>query len=152
MLVALAVVLGKGPLLQLLLAHGEVRQAAAVSTSTAKLLLSLARTASRKAKEDAGAGSSKSSGGGGGGGGGSSGGSGGSSEGSGSNGSSNVPASSRRELHGASGFVASAFIGMADAAHNTLCALVFPLVYGCRRRQGHPRPLFPTAAAVLPAA
>ncbi len=156
MLVALAVVLGKGPLLQLLLAHGAMRQAAAVSTSTAKMLLSVARTASRKAKEDAGAGSSKSSGSGGGGSsggsGGSSGGSGGSSEGSGSSGSSSVPASSCRELHGAIGIVASAFIDLADAAHNTLCALVFPLVYGCRRMQGQRVPLFPTAEAVLPAA
>ncbi len=140
----LTVVLGAGPLLQLLLAHGEARQAAAVSTSAAKALLSFACMASRKAKEGARVGDGND------GGGRSRGGSsGGSSESSGSSGGgSSFPDASCKELHSACReLVDTVLTTAASASHCTLVALMLPLACSCRLVQGQRRPLFPTAAA-----
>lgn len=166
-----------GALMQLLMTHGEARQAAALSTSVAKMLRSVANGACRRAKEVAGAGGSSSSGSssshrrgtsedssaasgisGGSGSSGSNGGSGGgSSEGSGGGGSggsggSGVSATAyRRPTVVARAFVVQGLDIVADGAHCTLSSLVLPLARRYWLAHGRRRPLFPTATAVLSA-
>ncbi len=133
--------LSQGPLLQLLLSHGELRHAVAMSVSVAKMLLVMADAAARKIKEgQVGSSSGISSGGG------------GSGISGGGGGGGNSPFASWPELHGARGVAVNAMLGVICSAQCMLTAFVSSLLSSNRQAPGCSGPTYPTALAVLSAA